>query len=105
VPDDVSAQYVGVVRVTLADRHSRKLWRLPDVPASDVKAVTDPMVCAKAARAMAPMWGKRKSESGPLYVIQIGPAYAVIDRDTGADADGIYYFASDWTFLSNAFAQ
>ena len=31
--------------------------------------------------------------------------YAVIDRDTGIDADGIHYFASDWTFLANGFAQ
>lgn len=104
-PDYVTAQYVGVVRVTLADEHRRRLWRLPEVKPADVRPETDPSICAQAARAMAPMWGERKSRSGPLYVIRVGSAHAVIDRDTGADADGIYYFDSDWTFLSNAFAQ
>jgi hypothetical protein len=91
--------------VTLANEHWRRLWRLPQVKPAEVRPVTDSSVCAQASRAMAPMWGSRKADRGPLYVIQLGSAFAVIDRDTGDDADGIYYFASDWTFLSNAFAQ
>lgn len=47
-PDDVSAQYVGVVRVTLANERFRQLWRLPQVKPAEVRPVTDPSVCAQA---------------------------------------------------------
>ena len=101
--DAIAAQYAGVVRTSLASETSRKVHRLPAVDPAEVRVVTDPRVCVQAGRAMAPWWGKTPRHA--LIVIQLGTSYAVVDENTGVDADLIYFFGPDWKSLSTAFMQ
>jgi hypothetical protein len=91
-PSDVSAQYLAIIRITLASTYQRMAFRLPSVSPKGVYLVSDPAVCARVGQVMG---GKHKPGQPPytsLYVYQIGTSYAVIDRYTGGDYDGIYYF-------------
>jgi hypothetical protein len=103
-PDGVSTHYLAVIRLTLGNTYRRMAFRLPPIGAADVHLVSDPAVCARAGQVMVQLKPKHPSLTS-LYVYQIGTSYAVIDRDTGGDYDGIYFFDPTWHLSGSEFAQ
>jgi hypothetical protein len=101
----VSAQYLSIIRLTVGNTYRRMAFRLPAVGPADVHLVTDPAVCELAVRRMAPKQKPGQPPYASLYVYQIGTSHAVIDRYTGGDYDGIYYFDSAWEQSGSEFAQ
>ena len=104
-PDDVSAQYLAITRITLGNTYKRMAFRLPPVSPGDVHLVSDPAICARAGQIMAAQRTPGKPPYTSLYVYQIGTSFAVIDRYTDGDYDGIYYFDSNWDPSGSEFAQ
>jgi hypothetical protein len=79
-------------------------FRLPAVSPADVHLVSDPAICARAGQLMAAQKPGQPPDTS-LYVYQIGTSFAVIDRHTDGDYDGIYYFDPDWRPSGSEFAQ
>jgi hypothetical protein len=101
-----STNFAGVIRATIAEERSRKLFRLPKVAASEIRPAIEPGVCARAERELASM--KTEPSKGPshkFYVFHVGTSFAIGEETPEQDADVIYFFDPEWRFLSNAMVQ
>jgi hypothetical protein len=80
-------------------------FRLPPVSAADIHLVSDSAICARAGEILAAHQKPGQPPYTSLYVYQIGTSFAVIDRHTDGDYDGIYYFDPNWRQSGSEFAQ
>jgi hypothetical protein len=99
------SHFAGVIRATIAEERSRKLFRLPKVAATEVRPATERAVCARAERELASMKTEASKAPHQFYVFHVGTSFAIGEETPEQDADVLYFFDPEWRFLSNAMVQ
>jgi hypothetical protein len=89
----------------------RTRFGVPFASASQIALITDPRICARAGQALdslasawAPSQPQPPENSNPLYVVQLGSYFAVVDH-SGPSLEHyhlIFYFSPLWKFLTMA---
>jgi hypothetical protein len=107
--DDFSGHLIAMAQSLMAPADStlRSKLGMPLVSTSQVTLATDPAVCLRAGqaldsvgRAMTPGQPDPPPSSNPLYVVQIGSSFAVLDRNIPVPQHYYYvfYFGPLWEF-------
>jgi hypothetical protein len=107
--DDFSGHLVAMVQGLMDPGHTALRTKLgaPLVSPSEVTLATDPSICQRAGQALdsigrvfAPGQPDPPASSNPLYVVQIGSSFAVLDRNVPVPQHYYYvfYFGPLWEF-------
>jgi hypothetical protein len=107
--DDFSRDLTAMVQFLMAPKNTAVRTKLgvPLVSTSSVTLASDPAVCLRAGQAldsigrvMAPGQPDPPPSSNPLYVVQIGSSFAVLDRNIPVPEHDYYvfYFGPLWDF-------
>jgi hypothetical protein len=113
VADDFSNHLVAMIQSLMVPRDSalRRILGVPLVSTSQVTLVTDSVVCAQAGQAVdsvgrlfAPNEPEPAASSDPLYVVQIGSSFGVLDKNGPIPQHyyHIMYFGPAWEYRSLA---
>lgn len=108
-PDDFSRDLTAMVRSLMAAKNTAVRTKLgvPLVSTSSVTLASDPAVCLSAGQALdsigrvlTPGQSDPPPSSNPLYVVQIGSSFAVVDRNIPVPQHDYYvfYFGPLWDF-------
>ena len=108
--DQYSAHFISAFNGMMGadDSAVRARFKLPLVDSAHITLVSDPVVCARAGRALdsiaqvlAPGGPPPAPNRMPLYVIQIGNSYAVADLNhpNKNHYSMVFVFGSLWQFL------
>jgi hypothetical protein len=107
--DDESANVIRAVNALMKPESEplRTRFGVPFVSPSQIALVTDSTICARAGQALdslagswAPNQPQPPANSNPLYVVQVGSYFAVVDEN-GPPPDQsqfIFYFSPLWEF-------
>ena len=109
--DAFSNHVIASLKMLMSSSHSdeRSASGLPQVSASDIVLVSDSTVCTQARLAMdslghawVPTAPAPPPASRALYVVQVGDTRCVFNPYVPSrnDYDFLFYFASNWQFLS-----
>lgn len=109
--DDNSVQFVASFKAMMDNKFAgmRAKLGVPQVDPSQVVLVSDSTTCALAGAAVDSLMNTWDTTSptlppstDPIYVIQIGTAYAVIDlnspTDDGTEFDSVFVFSAGWVY-------
>lgn len=107
--DGESAHVISAVNALMKPESAsiRTRFGVPFASASQITLVTDSAVCARAgqaldslARAWAPNQPQPPADSDPLYVVQLGSDFAVVDGTTAPTEHYklVFYFSPLWEF-------